>query len=123
MTVCIFLLVLLHLAFLKTDVSAPATDDEDWSNGYPIGFKYRDLFEDILPKWRVTPLPAFDVSGKFIKAHELEIALRGSLVLVYFELKHYSIRRMVGVASNTVTAVATQVRILERGADQHPAPY
>ena len=103
----------------------PASDDEDWSNGYPIGFKYRDLFDDILTKWRVTPLPAFDTSGKFIKAHDLEIALRGSLVLVYFELKHYSIRdkRMVGVSSNTVSAIATQVKILERGADRHPAPY
>jgi hypothetical protein len=111
--------------FLRLVFGIPALDDEDWTNGYPIAYKYRDIFDDILPKWRVTPLPAFDANGQFIKAHDLEIALRGSLVLVYFELRHYSIKdkRSNAVASNTVSAIATQVKILERGADHLPARY
>jgi len=76
-------------------------------------------------KWRATPLPAFDASGKFIKIHNLEDSLRGSLVLVYFELKHFAIKdkRTDGVAGNTFSAIATQVTILERGADRRPSPY
>jgi hypothetical protein len=87
--------------------------------------KYSDLFNDIVPRWRVTPLPAYDASGDFIKTHNLEVALKGSLVLVYFELRHYAIKdkRSNGVAGNTFTAIATQVKVLERGADRRPSPY
>ena len=71
------------------------------------------------------PLPAFDSSGKFIKAQSLEESLKGSMVLVYFELKHYAIkdRKNDRVAGNTFSAIATQVKILERGADRRPSPY
>jgi hypothetical protein len=57
--------------------------------------------------------------------HSLEDSLKGSLVLVYFELKHFAIRgkRTDGVAGNTFSAIATQVKILERGADRRPSPY
>ena len=78
-----------------------------------------------MSKWRVTPLPAFDAGGKFIKIDGLEESLRGSLVLVYFELKHYAIRdkKTDGIAGNTFSAIASQVKILERGADRRPSPY
>lgn len=73
----------------------------------------------------MTPLPAFDANGQFIKSHELEITLQGSLVLVYFELKHYSIKdkRSSGIAGNTFSATATQVKVLERGVERRPSPY
>jgi hypothetical protein len=47
------------------------------------------------------------------------------LVLVYFELKHYAIRdkRTNAIMSNTVSAMATQVKVLERGAERRPSPY
>lgn len=70
-------------------------------------------------------MPAFDANGKFIKIHNLENSLRGSLVLVYFKLKHYSIkdRKSSDVAGNTFSAIATQVKILKCGADRRPSPY
>jgi hypothetical protein len=110
---------------LKLYSYASATDNEDWLNSYPIGQRYSDMFDHIVTKWRVSPLPAFDVGGKFIKIHNLEDSLRGSLVLVYFELKHYSIRdkRNDGIAGNTFSAIATQVMVLERGAERRPSPY
>ena len=82
-------------------------------------------FEDIVTRWRVTPLPAFDTSGKFIKTRELEVALRGSLVLIYFELKHYPIKDKIsnGIAGNTFSAITTQVKILECGTERRPSPY
>ena len=72
----------------------------------------------------MTLLPAFDANGKFIKVHDLEGALRGSMVLVYFELKHYAIKdkRSTGIASNTISAISTQVKVLESGADRLPSP-
>ena len=96
-----------HLPF--NEPNSPATDEKDWLNDYPISMKYRDMFDDIITKWRATPLPAFDASGKFIKVGDLEDSLRGSLVLVYFELKHYTIKdqRSTGIASNTFTAIAS----------------
>ena len=119
-----------YLAFvvshsLTLDTFTPATDEEDWSNDYPIATKYQDTFDDIVSRWRVTPLPAFDTTGKFIKIRDLENSLRGSLVLVYFEVRHYPIRdkRTNAIASNTVTAIATQVTVLERGSDRRPSPY
>ena len=114
-----------HLHTLTCVHCIPALDDEDWSTDYPIAFKYRDAYNDIVTRWRVTPLPAFDASGKFIKTAELEVSLMGSLVLVYFKLKHYPIRdkKTFGVAGNTFTAIATQVKILERGSARRPSPY
>jgi hypothetical protein len=125
MTVCCLFLIFLHSLKLSSVSCATASDNEDWSNGYPIDLKYKDTFDDIVPKWRVTPLPAFDANEKFIKTHELEVSLRGSLVLVYFELKHYSIKdkRSDSVAGNTFSAFATQVKILQRKADRRPATY
>ena len=107
------------------DTSPPATDDEDWMNDYPIMQKFKDNFDDIAPKWRVMPLPAFDTKGKFIKSHDLEISLRGALVLVYFELRHYPIRnkRTNSIAGNTFSVTATQVKILDRGPDHCPSHY
>ena len=98
----------------------PATDNEDWTNDYPITQKYKDIFEDIVPRWRATPLLAFDTNGHYIKTHELEAALMGSLVLVYFELKHFPIedKRSAVISNNTFSAVATQVKVLERGSKQ-----
>ena len=103
----------------------PATDEEDWTNDYPIAPKYKDHLEEIAPRWRATPLPAFDMSGKLIKIPELEFSLRGSLVLVYFELRHYPIRnkRTNGISGNTFSATATQVKVLERGAGRRSSPY
>ena len=71
------------------------------------------------------PLPAFDANNDFIKTHELEISLRGSLVLVYFELKHYSIKnkKTDWVVGNTFSATVTQVKILERGTERRSSPY
>jgi hypothetical protein len=103
----------------------PACDDEDWTNDYPISDRYRNKFEDLVTRWRVTPLSAYDSSGNFIKIRELEVSLRGSLVLVYFELKHYAIKdkKTDRIGGNTFSAVATQVKILEHAAEQQPSPY
>ena len=100
-------------------------DNEDWSNNYPIALKYKDTFEDIITRWHVTPLPAFDTSGKFIKTHDLEVVIRGSLVLIYFELRHYHIKdkRLNGIASNTFSMIAMQVKVLECETMRHPSPY
>jgi hypothetical protein len=70
-------------------------------------------------------LPAFDSDDKFIKITDLEVSLRGSLVLVYFELKHYAIRdkRSNCVSTNTFSATASQVKILELGGDRKASPY
>lgn len=70
-------------------------------------------------------MPAFDACGKFIKIQELETSLKGSLVLVYFELRHYSIKdkRSNSTAGNTFSAIATQVKVLERGTERQPSPY
>ena len=102
-----------------------ATDDEDWMNDYPIADKYKDHFDDIAPRWHVTPLPAFDASGNFIKTCQLKGSLRGALVLVYFQLRHYPIRnkRTNGITSNTFSVTATLVKILECGPECHPSPY
>ena len=88
-------------------------DDEDWTNGYPISDKYRDSFDNITSRWHATPLPAFNTSKKFIKVRDLEVTLRGVLVLVYFELRHYAIRdrRSNGVATNTFSATATSGKL------------
>jgi hypothetical protein len=69
---------------LRPCCSLSAMDEEDWSNDYLIAPKYRDTYDDIVLKWQATPLPAFDASGKFIKIHNLEDSIRGSLALVYF---------------------------------------
>lgn len=116
-------LVILNLAYLTVFFSA--SDEEDWMNGYPISDKYKEAFENIASRWRATPLPAFDSSGKFIKVRDLEVSLTGSLILVYFELRHYAIRdrRTNGVSTNTFSATATQVTILESGAVRNPSPY
>ena len=83
------------------------------------------MFEDVITRWRVTPLPAYDASGKFIKTHKLENSLRGSLVVVHFELKHYAIKdkKTNDIGSNTFSAIATQVKILESGVERRPSPY
>ena len=61
----------------------------------------------------------------FVKTHELEHMLKGSLVLVHFELKHFPIKqkKSSNIAGNTFSAVATQVKILERAAERKPSPY
>ena len=83
------------------------------------------MFEDIVTKWRFTPLRAYDETGRFIKTQDLESSLTGSLVHVYFELKHYAIRskRTDNIASNTFSAISTQVKILERGSEKPRSPY
>ena len=104
-------------------------DNEDWMNGYLITDKYRELFNNIVSRWRVTPLPTFkfNTTEKFIKINDLEVSLtgRGSLVLIYFELKHYTIRdkRTGCISTNAFSAMATQVKILKCGADQSASPY
>ena len=101
------------------------TDNGDWTNGYPISDKYRELFDNIISRWHIMPLSTFDTTKKFIKINDLEVSLRGSLVLVYFELKHYAIRdkRTGCISTNTFSATATQVKIIEHGADQSASPY
>jgi hypothetical protein len=102
-----------------------ATDMEDWSNSFPISEKYRDSFENIVSRWRVSPLPAYDTNDQLIRIHDLEVQLRGSLVLVQFELRHYAIRdkRSNSIGTNTFSATATQIQVLERGALKNPSPY
>jgi hypothetical protein len=114
-----------HLRHTLSSPYSTATNEEDWTNEYPIAPKYKDLFDDIAPRWRATPLPAFNTSGTFIKVHEQEFTLRGSLALVYFQLRHYPIRskRNNGIAGNTFSATVTQVKILERGAERRSSPY
>jgi hypothetical protein len=70
-------------------------------------------------------LPAFDTDGKFIKIDQLEVSLTGSLVLVYFELRHYAIKKKKTdiIGSNTFSAIATQVKILERAIERQPSAY
>ena len=108
-------------------MSTSVADDEDWTNGYLIPDKFRELFDKIVPRWCMTPLPTYDSSGKFIKINDLEVYLRESLVLVHFELRHYAIRdkRTNGIITNTFSATATQVKILQRGlgAGQTHSPY
>ncbi|KAF8797384.1 hypothetical protein BYT27DRAFT_7265765 [Phlegmacium glaucopus] len=98
---------------------------EDWSNRYPIGDDFKDAFKTIIPKWQVTPLPVFDATGKFIQVHDLEASLSGSLVLVYFQLKHYAIKdkKTNDIASNTFTAIASQIKVLEPAAKHKRSPY
>ncbi|KAF8814988.1 hypothetical protein BYT27DRAFT_7201937 [Phlegmacium glaucopus] len=100
-------------------------DDEDWTNDYPMTEQYKDAFEDIIPRWRISPLAAYDTTQKFIKPNDLDLMLRHSLVLVHFKLKHYAIRdkKTNSVGTNTFTALATQVKILEHGADRRPTAY
>jgi hypothetical protein len=102
-----------------------ASDNEDWTNGYPISDKFRESFDNLVPRWRATPLHAFTSDDKFINITELEVSLRGSLVLVYFELKHYAIRdkRSNCVSTNTFSATATQVKVLELGRERKASPY
>ena len=54
-------------------------------------------------------MPAYGANSSFIKIRDLEAMMRGSLVLVYFELKHYSIKdkRSSDVSSNMISAIAT----------------
>jgi hypothetical protein len=110
---------------VSSDIYSSATDDEDWTNEYPIAIKYKDLFDDIASRWRVTPLHAFHPNGKFVNILEQEAALRGALVVVHFKLKHYAIKnkRTNGVGGNTFSAVATEVQILERPAEPQSTPY
>jgi len=119
-TVFCFLVVL-----LSSNLNLSATDPEDWTNDYPIAPKYKDLFDDITPRWRATPLPAYDTDGKFIDIRNHKVSLSGSLVLVYFQLRHYVIRnkRTNGVGGNTFSAVATQVKILQHAAERGSSPY
>ncbi|KAF8803423.1 hypothetical protein BYT27DRAFT_7340892 [Phlegmacium glaucopus] len=93
--------------FEKRTIAYDSTDDEDWSNGYPIAEKFQGTFESIISKWRANPLPAFDVRGNFIK------------------LRHYTIRdkQTIGVAGNTFSATATQVQVLEPATKRAPSPY
>ncbi|KAF8798368.1 hypothetical protein BYT27DRAFT_7343617 [Phlegmacium glaucopus] len=111
--------------FEKRDFEYDSQDEEDWSNGYPITDAHQKAFKAILPKWRATPLPAYDESGNFIKIQDHELTLKGALVLVYFQLKHYTIkdRNSNGVLGNTFTAIATQIKILERAAKRNTSPY
>lgn len=46
-------------------------------------------------------------------------------MLVYFELRHYPIRdkRTISTAGNTFSAIATQVKVLERATHRHPSSY
>ena len=83
------------------------------------------MFEDIVTKWRFTPLRAYDETGRFIKTQDLESSLTGSLVHVYFELKHYAIKskRTDNIAGNTFSAISTQVKILECGGEKPRSPY
>ena len=78
-----------------------------------------------MPRWHVTPLPTYDEKRKFIKAQDLEVSLRGSLILVYFKLRHYAIRdkRMSHINTNIFSAMATQVKVLVHGPGQNPSPY
>ena len=112
---------------LTHDIRLPATDEEDWTNNYAIALKFKDVLEDIAPKWHVNrdPLPAFDMKGRFIKVHNLESLLTGSLVLVYFELKHYAIKskKTDNIAGNTFSAISTQVKVLEPGTEHRQSPY
>ncbi|KAF8816198.1 hypothetical protein BYT27DRAFT_7248506 [Phlegmacium glaucopus] len=111
--------------FEKRTKQYDVTDDEDWTNDYPMTEQYKDAFEQIIPKWRISPLAAYDTTQKFIKANDLDLMLRHSLVLVHFQLKHYAIRdkKSNSVGTNTFTALATQVKILEHGADRRPTAY
>ncbi|KAF8799821.1 hypothetical protein BYT27DRAFT_7200799, partial [Phlegmacium glaucopus] len=110
--------------FEKRDFEYDSQDNEDWTNGYPISENYQTAFESIIPKWRATPLPAFDEAGNFIKVRDHKFSLKGALVLVYFQLKHYTIRdkNSNGIAGNTFTAIATQIKILEH-AKRNASPY
>ena len=67
----------------------------------------------------------YDTKNHFIKTDELESSLKGSLVHVYFELRHYAIKskRTDSIAGNTFSAISTQVKVLERGSEQCRSPY
>jgi hypothetical protein len=71
--------------------------------------KYRNQLKDIVTRWRLTPLSAYDSAGTFIRIQDLETSLRGSLVLVYFQLKHYAIKdkKADKISSNMFSAIAT----------------
>ena len=60
-----------------------------------------------------------------MKTHKLEHMLKASLVLVHFKLKHFPIKqkKSSNIAGNTFSAVATQVKILERAAERKPSRY
>jgi hypothetical protein len=118
------LFFLIHALFTIFDTWILASDDQDLTNHYPMPFRFREKFDDIIPRWRVTPLRAYHSNGDFIDVSEQETHLRGSLVLVTFKLRHYAIRNNAndGVRTNTFTATVTEVQILEPAQPQ-PTDY
>lgn len=115
----------IYLSWVLNDAtSTVATDKDDWTITYPISDRFREPFEKIIPRWRVNALAVYDTNDKFVKYEDLELRLTGSLVLVYFELRHYAIkdRQTNTVSTNTFTATATQIKILERGGLQTSSP-
>ncbi|KAF8802411.1 hypothetical protein BYT27DRAFT_7261183 [Phlegmacium glaucopus] len=111
--------------FEKRDFEYDPLDEEDWSNGYLINDKYKTAFKAIIQKWRVTPLPAYDENANFIRVRDQENYLKGSMVLIYFQLRHYAIRDKDtnGITGNTFTASATQIKILQRAPKKKASPY
>ncbi|KAF8816291.1 hypothetical protein BYT27DRAFT_7248382 [Phlegmacium glaucopus] len=111
--------------FEKRTIQYDSTDDEDWSNGYPIGDRFQTMFKNIIHKWQVDPMRVYDAQGKLIKTHNLELSLKGSLILIQFSLRHYAIREKNnnGKASNTFSAMATEIQILEPAKKCTPSPY
>jgi hypothetical protein len=116
--------------FILPPDNTTADDGEDFTNGYHIASKYQGNFNDIIYNWRATPLAAYNSKGGLINQRDLEVTLRGSLALVYFQLKHYSIRgkpdaakEEASVSSNTITATAIQVKILESATKPKASPY
>ncbi|KAF8814019.1 hypothetical protein BYT27DRAFT_7250431 [Phlegmacium glaucopus] len=101
--------------FKKRTKQYDSMDDEDWTHGYLMTEEYKDVFEDIIPRWRISPLATYDTTQKFIKVNDLNIMLQHSSVLVHFELKHYAIRdkKTNSIGSNTFTALATQFKVME----------
>jgi hypothetical protein len=104
-----------------------ASDGADCTNGYPILEKFRKEFDDVATKWRVSPLPAFDLNGKNISIYALEAFLKESLVLVHFELKHClrdDNTPYAHIATRHIfTATPTNITVLAYDAERRPPLY
>jgi hypothetical protein len=98
-------------------------DDNDCTTNYPIAEEYRAALHAIKPKWHVTPLPAFDTRDEPICSPKMTATLKESLVLVHFNLKHFSIseKKKKTASRNVFTATPTHIKILKYNGEHQPA--
>jgi hypothetical protein len=115
-----FLFFSLAITYLMLIIAAD--DRDDWSYDYPISDRYKEHWDKILRSWRPSPLVVYDSKNVFVNPGDLELSLRGSLVLVYFQMRHYEIQgKDKKINGNTFTATVIQIKVLEEGKKNRPS--